>query len=192
VGAKPLGEDGPVKVRAFFGLPLPEGHRAALAGYLAECAKRAPELRWTPYENLHLTVRFLGHLDLAIAEGIADRLAERDMRSFELRLGEVGSFKRGRMARVVWLGLASGQEEIAALAEQVEAECLGAGLEPESRRYHAHLTLARARARDGALLPELPLPPELDPWRADELIVYRSRPGRGGSVYEPLRRVRLS
>lgn len=192
MGAKPLGEDGPVKVRAFFGLPLPEGHRAALAGYLAECAKRAPELRWTPYENLHLTVRFLGHLDLAIAEGIADRLAERDMRSFELRLGEVGSFKRGRMARVVWLGLASGQEEIAALAEQVEAECLGAGLEPESRRYHAHLTLARARARDGALLPELPLPPELDPWRADELIVYRSRPGRGGSVYEPLRRVRLS
>jgi RNA 2',3'-cyclic 3'-phosphodiesterase len=93
---------------------------------------------------------------------------------------------------VVWLGLASGQEEIAALAKQVEAECVGAGLEPEARRYHAHLTLARARARDGALLPELPAPPELEPWRADELILYRSRPGRGGSVYEPLRRIRLS
>jgi len=192
VGAKPLDEDGPVKVRAFFGLPLPEAHRAGLAGYIAECAKHAPELRWTPPENLHLTVRFLGHLDLAIARGIADRLAERDMRSFELRLGEVGWFKRGRMARVVWLGLASGQEQIAALAEKVEAECVGAGLEPESRRYHAHLTLARARARDGALLPALPPPPDLEGWRADELVLYRSRPGRGGSVYEPLGRIRLS
>ena len=192
MGAKPLGEDAPVRVRTFFGLPLPEAHRAALAGYIAECAKRAPELRWTPSENLHLTVRFLGHVDLALAEGIADRLAERDMRSLGLRLGEVGSFKRGRMARVVWLGLASGQEDIAALAEQVEAESVRAGLEPESRRYHAHLTLARARARDGALLPVLPAPPGLEGWRADELVLYRSRPGRGGSVYEPLRRVRLS
>jgi RNA 2',3'-cyclic 3'-phosphodiesterase len=191
VGAEPLGEDGPVKVRAFFGLPLPEGHRAALAGYLAECAQRAPELRWTPPENLHLTVRFLGHLDVAIAEGIADRLVESGMRSFELRMGEVGSFKRGRMARVVWLGVASDQE-IAAMAAQVEAECVAAGLEPETRRYHAHLTLARAKARDGAVLPELPVPPALDPWRADELILYRSRLGRGGSVYEPLRRIRLS
>ncbi len=178
MGAKPLDEDGPVKVRAFFGLPLPEAHRAGLAGYIAECAKHAPELRWTPPENLHLTVRFLGHLDLAIA--------------IELRLGEVGSFKRGRLARVVWLGLALGQEQIAALAEQVEAECVGAGLEQESRRYHAHLTLARARARDGALLPALPPPPDLEGWRADELVLYRSRPGRGGSIYEPLGRIRLS
>lgn len=114
------------------------------------------------------------------------------MRSFELRLGDVGSFKRGRMARVVWLGLGSGQEEIAALASQVEAECARAGLEPESRPYHAHLTLSRARARDGAPLPELPVPPDLDPWPAEELVLYRSRPGRGGSVYEPLRRIRLS
>lgn len=192
MGAKPLDEDGPVKVRTFFGLPLPEAHRSALAGYLVECPKRAPEFRWTPLENLHLTVRFLGHIELAVAMGIADRLTERDMRSFELRLGDVGSFKRGRMVRVVWLGLGSGQEEIAALAARVEDECVRAGLEPESRPYHAHLTLARARARDGAPPPELPAPPGLDAWRADELVLYRSRPGRGGSVYDPLRRIRLS
>jgi len=67
-----------------------------------------------------------------------------------------------------------------------------AGLEAEGRRYHAHLTLARARAREGASLPPLPEPPALDSWTATELVLYRSRLGRAGSVYEELRRIRLS
>ena len=185
-------ENGPVKVRSFFGLPLPDGHRDALDRYLSECAAGAPEFRWTPAANLHLTIRFLGQVELSLAEGIADRLGDETLRAFEVQLGEVGTFKRGRLARVVWLGLRLGAEEIAALAETVEAESGRAGLETEARRYHAHLTLARARAREGAALPALPPAPEVAAWRADELILYRSRLGRGGSVYEPLRRLRLS
>jgi 2'-5' RNA ligase len=195
VGAGQLGqetENGPLKVRTFFGLPLPEEHRAALEGYLRESAGLAPDFRWTPSPNLHLTIRFLGHVELALAEGIADRLAAAALRAFDLELGDVGSFKKGRMARVVWLGLRAGAEEIGDLASRIEVECGRAGLEPEARRYHAHLTLARARPRDGAPLPALPAPPQLAAWRAEELILYRSLLGRGGSVYEPLRRIRLS
>jgi RNA 2',3'-cyclic 3'-phosphodiesterase len=136
-------------------------------------------------------MRFLGQVETALAEGIADRVAATAPASFEVRLGDLGTFKRGRLARVVWLGLGAGGEDASALAELVEAECVRAGLEPERRRFNAHLTLARARSRDGSQLPELPDPPDLPSWRASELILYRSRPGRGGSVYEPLRRVSL-
>ena len=193
MGPGQLGEETPpVKVRTFFGLPLPQAQREALAAYLHECAQRAPDFRWTPPENLHLTIRFLGHVELTLAEGIADRLATASLTAFDLQLGDIGSFKRSRFVRVVWLGLTSGEDEIKALAAKVEAECGSAGLEPEARRFNAHLTLARARARDGASLPELLPPPELAAWRADELILYRSRLGRAGSLYEPLRRIRLS
>ncbi len=178
-------------VRTFFGLPLPDGHRDALDRYLLDCAARAPGFRWTPAANLHLTLRFLGHVELALAEGIADRLAGKSLRAFDAQLADLGMFKRGRLTRVVWIGLGRGSDEIAVLAAEVEAECTRVGLEPEARRYHAHLTLARARPRDGAVLLDLPAPPELPAWRADELILYRSRLGRAGSVYEPLRRVSL-
>lgn len=191
MGADTLGEEG-LRLRAFFGLPLPDGHRARLDAYVSECAARAPEFRWTTAANLHLTVRFLGHLDRAVAVGIADRLEGAALRTFDLRLGEMGTFKRGRLARVIWVGLATGAAELSSLATTVEAECTRAGLEPERRKFNAHLTVARARSRDGSVLPALPPAPEQTSWRADELILYESRLGRGGAVYEPLRRIRLS
>lgn len=179
-------------IRAFFGLPLPDAHRNALESYIASCAAAAPAFRWTPTANLHLTVRFLGQVEVSVAEGIADRVVASGLHRFDLRLGDhAGSFKRGRLSRVVWLGLREGEEPIGALARVVEAETVAAGLEPEGRRFHAHLTLARARAREGAPLPPLPRAPELPSWHANELILYRSHLGRAGSVYEPLRAVTL-
>ncbi len=194
MGTGQLGQESetrPLRIRAFFGLPVPDAQRDLLGRYLAECAAKASQFRWAPAANLHLTLRFLGQLEQRVAEEIADHVTLGEPKSLELQLGDIGAFKRGRLARVVWMALRTGEAESAALASMVEAECVRSGLEPETRPYHPHLTLARARARDGAALPDLPSPPQLDPWRADEVVLYRSRPGRGGSVYEPLRRIRL-
>ena len=180
------------KVRAFFGLPLPGPRRARLEGYVADCAAAAPQFRWTPAANLHLTIRFLGHVEQPVAEEIADRVDDLGLRGFDLRLGGIGTFRRGSLARVVWMGLADGEGPMRELAAAVEAECVRAGLEAEARPFNAHLTLARARPRDGAPLPDLPPPPDLAAWRAEELMLYRSHLGRAGSVYEPLRTIRLS
>jgi 2'-5' RNA ligase len=193
MGADPLEEASPpLRVRAFFGLPVPEAHRAALAQYLAACADAAPRFRWTPADNLHLTVRFIGSVDLSIVDGIADRLSARPPAAFELELGDVSTFNRGEAVRVVWLQVRSGVDAARELAAQVEAECAPAGLAPETRTFQPHLTLARARARQGAALPPLTPAPQLPPWRAEELVLYRSHLGRSGSVYEPLRTIRLS
>ena len=193
MGADPLDEDNPpLKLRAFFGLPIPEAQRSRLDLYLAACAATAPEFRWTPASNLHLTVRFIGNVERSVVDGIADRLADLRLAGFELELAEVGTFKRGRLVRVVWLQVRIGAEPARELAALVEGECGRAGLAPEARPFQPHLTLARARAREGALLPPLPGPPELPSWRSEELVLYGSHLGRTGSVYEPLRRLRLS
>ena len=182
---------GSLRVRAFFGLPLPEAQRSTLDGYLAECARRAPQFRWTPSANLHLTIRFLGQLEISVAERIVDRLVDMNLTAYDLKLGQLGTFNRGRLARVVWLGLVEGGMESQRLAATVESECGRAGLEAEKRPFSPHLTLARARPRDGAPLPELPAVPSIEAWRATELILYQSRLGRSGAIYEPLRAVTL-
>ena len=192
MGADPLAQGGSLAIRAFFGLAVPEEHRVRLEPFLAQCSTLAPDFRWTPAANLHLTVRFVGQVEQSVVDAVADRVAEQRPAGFQLALGDIETFKRGRLARVVWLGAQGDIQPARALAALVESECRRAGLEPEERAFRAHVTLARARPRDGAALPPLPEAPFLDPWRADELILYRSHPGRGGSVYEVVRSIKLS
>ena len=180
------------RVRAFFGLPLPEEHREALGRYIASCEAIAPDLRWVPAANLHLTVRFIGGIERDLVEGIADRLAGSLMSAFDLALGDLGTFKRGRLVRVAWMGVSAGVEAAQGLAAQVDAACVAGGLQAEKRAFQPHLTLARARPRFGAVLPRLPDPPRLRPWTADELVLYESHLSPKGSVYERLRTLRMN
>ena len=171
---------------------MPESHRRELDGFLTECAAIAPDFRWTPISNLHLTIRFVGSVDQQVVEAIADRLVAQRLAGFELELGDLGTFKRGRLVRVVWLGLRSGGDTATALFAQVERECVAAGLEAEQRAYRAHATLARSRNRDGSELPPLPVVPQLGPWRASELVLYSSHLTKSGAIYEPMRTVPLA
>jgi 2'-5' RNA ligase len=193
MGPGELEEEDPrsLTVRAFFGLPAPESQRVELARFVAACAEISPDFRWTPTENLHLTIRFVGNVQRAVVEAVADALERRALAAFDMELGEVGTFGRSRAARVVWLGLRAGGEAAGALAAAVEEECVEVGIAAESRPYQAHLTLARARARGGATLPELPHIPRVKPWRVDQLILYSSRLTRAGAVYEPMRTLKL-
>jgi len=170
---------------------LPEPQRELLTGYISECAGTAPEFRWTPASNLHLTIRFIGAVEREVVDGVAARLGDLHLRAFEIEVGDVGVFKRGRLVRVVWIGLKRGAEAAVGLAAQVEAECRSASLVAEARPFTPHLTLARARDRDGSALPALPPLPELRPWRATELVLYSSHLGRPAAIYEPLETLRL-
>jgi 2'-5' RNA ligase len=178
-------------LRAFFGLPVPDPQREELGGYISECAKVAPAFRWTPTSNLHLTVRFVGAVERDVVDAVALVVSKLDLQGFDMELGDVGVFKRGRLVRVVWVGLKAGGEAAGALAAQVEAECVRVGLAPEVRPFQPHITLARARNRDGSPLPPLPLLDGLPRWRATELVLFSSHLGRPAAVYEPLRSLGL-
>jgi 2'-5' RNA ligase len=191
VGSGALEESRPLTIRAFFGLPVPEPQRDQLGRFIAACSALAPNFRWTASSNLHLTLRFVGSVDRMVVEGIADRLGAQALPGFEVELGDIGAFKRSRLVRVVWLGLRSGDDAARALAASVEAECQAAGLDSESRAFTAHVTLARARHRDGSELPPLPAVPPLGPWRAAELVLFSSHLGKAGAVHEPIRIVPL-
>lgn len=175
--------------RAFVALDLPAAQRAELAAHLAECARRATGHRWVEPESLHLTLRFLGHLDPEALARVRAELAGVRGAPFRLALGQPGGFGPRAAPRVVWIGVEEGVEECARLAAAVETACRAAGLDPEERPFRAHVTLARARS-EGARLPALPPPPALAAWTAGELVLYESRL-RQQPRYVPLERYRL-
>ncbi|MBO0690967.1 MAG: RNA 2',3'-cyclic phosphodiesterase [Candidatus Dormibacteraeota bacterium] len=177
------------RIRSFVALPLPDGQRARLAAYLDQCARTAPGFRWVPAVNLHLTLRFLGNLEPATLEAVRGGLGGVRGEPFTVALGELGTFGSRSAPRVVWLGVQAGLDEMARLAAAIEEPVRAAGVPGEDRPFRAHLTLARAGSRPRR--PELPPPPVVAPWRADELVLYQSRPGPTAPAYVPLARYPL-
>jgi RNA 2',3'-cyclic 3'-phosphodiesterase len=125
--------------RLFTGLEIP----SHVGQSLALMRGGLPGARWIDPGNYHLTLRFIGDIDGALANEIAGMLGRVRRVAFELRLDGLLSFG-GRKPRA----LVATVQPIAPLMElQAEQERLlqRLGLEPEGRKYTPHVTLARLR-----------------------------------------------
>jgi 2'-5' RNA ligase len=143
-------------VRLFVALALPESVREEVGRRVAAERRRLPAARWTPPENLHLTLVFLGEVDedgaARLAEALAPALAPHP--PLTLRLAGAGCYPpppprgKARPAKVAWVGVEveEGVERLVALqAEAVAAARRAVDVPDESRPFSPHLTLARPR-----------------------------------------------
>jgi RNA 2',3'-cyclic 3'-phosphodiesterase len=133
-------------MRLFVAFEVPEPVRREVRRRAAGLRERLPRARWVNPDVLHLTLVFLGE----VAPEQVPALAERLRRAFApfpelpLRLAGGGTFPAGRPARVAWVGVTAPAElaPLQAAATRAAGEVV-AGLEPDERPFHAHVTLAR-------------------------------------------------
>ncbi|MEO6581908.1 MAG: RNA 2',3'-cyclic phosphodiesterase [Sphingomicrobium sp.] len=170
-------------LRLFVAIRPPE----AIRDHLIDAMADSPELRWVDDEQLHLTLRFIGEVERPLADDIALALSRIRSDPFELSVGGVGlSEQRSRGA--LWAGVQP-VESIAALAAKVERACVAAGLEPERRAFHPHITLARFNRSSAAAAPPflarnraLASPP----FAVTGFTLYESHLSRHGPHYEAI------
>ena len=166
--------------RLFVAIRPPEAIREALLDQM----EGVPDLRWQQDEQLHVTLRFIGEVERPVAEDIAAELRRIRFEPFALALSGVGKFEKHRHG-TLWAGVAP-KDQLKALAAKVERACQSAGLEPEHRAYHPHITLARWKGRAPGIDRFLEQQGGLtsEPWDVGEFILYESRLGREGAHYE--------
>lgn len=135
------------RVRAFVAVLLSEEVRAALAQEVDRLRSVAPAVGWIRPENLHLTLKFLGHIPpetLARVEaGLAEAVA--DQPPLTLAFAGLGAFPSAERPRVIWAGVTNGAEMLAALQARIEGALARQEISREERPFHPHLTLARVR-----------------------------------------------
>lgn len=102
--------------------------------------------RWVSTANMHLTVRFIGHVAddrvPAVLRALEPPVA---IAPFDLALGGCGVFPSHGPPRVMWIGLQEGLSSLRAMHDEFNRRLRPLGLEPEDRPYSAHLTLARLK-----------------------------------------------
>jgi 2'-5' RNA ligase len=140
--------------------------------------------RWIDPENYHLTLRFIGDVDMVDAEAVAEGLARVRRPSFPLRVTGVGALGTRKAHSVV----ATVAPTPALIELQAEHERIlqRIGLPPEGRKYTPHVTLARVRsgnARDIADYLTLRGGFFAEPFTIDRFVLFSSRNSVGGGPY---------
>ena len=165
--------------RLFFALWPDEGVRAALAA-IAEACRAECGGRPIPAENIHLTLAFLGEVNVGrISEltMVADAIRAP---SFALVLDTRGYWRHNRIA---WMGTRETPEGLRALAGDFSRALRARGLRSDTRDYTPHITLLRDAKRP----PSSPQPAAIS-WAVKEFVLVRSRSGRQSSAYEVMTR----
>lgn len=155
------------------------------------------KLRWVPGENMHVTVRFIGHVPDDRVELVLESVRPAvQVRPFELALGACGVFPPTGPPRVLWIGLDEGLPSLRDLHAEFDRRLLPLGLRPETRPYSAHLTLARntdasrgsgVAARDAVRA----TPPPSARGLISDVTVFESRLSPNGPTHVPLFRIPL-
>jgi RNA 2',3'-cyclic 3'-phosphodiesterase len=160
---------------------------APIRDLLVDAMDDSPELRWVGDEQLHLTLRFVGEVERPLANDLAAALEPVRFERFDLRIAGTGRFDQKR-GGALWAGVEP-KSPVAALAARVERICQLAGVAPERRAFHPHITLARWKGRsspaaDAFIARHVGLASE--PFAVDHFILFESRLSRHGPHYEAI------
>jgi 2'-5' RNA ligase len=154
--------------------------------------------RWTPRDNLHLTLRFLGDTSDAQRRQVEAALANIAGQSsaFQLALRAAGAFPNLRKPNILWLDFGGDLDVLAPLQRRIELAAQEAGFAADTRAFTPHLTIARARkeaapamlARAGEALRTVSGTPlqASTPFTVEDFRLIHSDLRPGGSVYTPL------
>lgn len=142
--------------------------------------------RWLRPEQIHLTLSFLGNVEPRAEETLREKLSAITFKRFFLPVAGVGSFPAKGQLRVLWVGVGGGHPQLFHLHKRVQEAALAAGLEPDLRAWHPHITIARCQdisAESARSFLKAQASFDAGLVRVESFTLYSSIPGPLGSAY---------
>lgn len=128
----------------FFAIRIPEQTKLVMRKHMEKIKERTPFSRWVHYQDLHITLAFLG-------SSPPDKLIEADKNvkavlfdetAFTLKINKLGFFGSDTSPRVFWADTEE-NNQLQTIREKVFSACEKAGFQLETRPFRPHITLAR-------------------------------------------------
>lgn len=177
--------------RLFVAIDLP----ASLTELLVSLNPDIAGARWLRPDQIHLTVSFLGNVGPIAEETLREKLAAIRFTAFFMPVIGVGTFPQKGKPNVIWAGVGGGHPQLFHVYKRVQEAALGAGLEPDLRSWHPHITFGRCRDISAeAIRPFLKRHADFDAGliRVETFALYSSDPDPLGSAYTRELEVRAS
>ncbi len=157
-------------MRLFIAVNLSPEMKNALTDAQRTMCGRGVRGRFTPEENLHLTLAFIG--EYPSADAVMDALSSVTFTPFEIRLDGVGRF-----GDLWWAGLRE-SAALTAVVRRVRRALAEGGIPFDRKRFKPHVTLIRKASRDAAGITIAP-----KTMTVHTVSLMSSRRGRNGMIY---------
>lgn len=139
-------------VRSFIAIAIPEPIKEQIGKLIGLFGKYNADVKWTKYENLHLTIKFLGDTPELLLPKIHESLIATvsSFKPFYIRIYGTGAFPNKKYPRVIWAGLEH-SEILTSMAQEIEYSMVHFGYQRERKKFNPHLTLGRVRSQKGII-----------------------------------------
>ena len=127
--------------RLFVAIDLPESTKQ----FLVDLDPKIRGVRWTDAALMHLTLAFFGDVPEDVDLALREKLNAIEFGAFFLPIIGAGIFPPKGPPKIIWIGVGRGHPHLFQVHKRVQEAALAAGLEPELRPWHPHITLARCR-----------------------------------------------
>jgi 2'-5' RNA ligase len=138
-------------MRLFIAINIPKKERNRIHRSARPLREQDYPVRWVSSDLFHLTLKFLGEVRgevVSEVESVLERVAG-TTEAFQMDIGGFGAFPTIRRPRVIWVGVEP-SPALRCLKQDLEWALSDRGFERETRAFHPHFTLGRAKANDGA------------------------------------------
>ena len=179
-------------MRAFIAIEVPKKIREKINHFIEEQNKKELPIKWVRFENLHITLKFLGEIDDKKKKEITPVIKEltNKFSPFKVTLEGIGCFPNPRNPRVLWIGVNEGSEQLCLIAKDAETTLSRYGFK-EEKRFHPHLTIGRIKKFckvDDILENQI----KSEPFLADSITLFKSTLKPEGPIYEELQKFTLN
>lgn len=140
-------------MRLFVAIQLSDVMKKSLTGLMHDCKTQGIKGNYTPAQNLHLTLCFIG--ETKEKDTIKQALKAVKYKPFKLALTETGNF-----GDLIWAGVRSGQS-INSLVTDIRKVLHEAGIPSDEKKFVPHITLIRKASKN---------PGKLDIKKADIMV----------------------
>lgn len=183
------------KVRAFLAVEISPDVREQLERLIGRFERAGARVKWVEPKNLHLTVKFLGDIDLTDSAQICLKLNKvlAEVPPFSVSIHGTGAFPNNGRPRTLWVGVQDGHQELVDLQQRVEDALAELHYRKEGRRFEPHLTFGRVREGRDELKTLVAEHADFHAgiFDVEELVLFSSELTPKGPIYDPLGHIEL-
>ena len=125
-------------MRCFVAIDLPKNLRMEIKRYTQKYNK----VKWSPREQMHITLRFMGEAKEDKIDDIKEALSRIEIPAFKTFAANSGFFPSPKSPSVFWIGIENCQE-LGKLKKDVDKALRPFGLLADRKSYVPHITLCR-------------------------------------------------